>query len=62
VKSENYFENYSHKIGVWVILIRLSLTRCIWLVHKIRLELSESSRVKYGFILKLKVLLLKSMS
>ena len=50
------------RLEVWVVLIRICPTRCIWLVHtvKSRLGLSESNGVdvKYGFILRLKELLL----
>ena len=50
------------RLEVWVVLIRISLTRCIWLVHIVKtgLKLSKTNGVgvRYGFILGLKELLL----
>ena len=49
MKSWDYFRNYGHKIGAWVVLIRISLIRCIWLVHIVK-NLVGIIRVKWGAI------------
>ena len=66
VKSENYFENYDHKIeGMGHIESDNQSSLYGWfMLYIVRLELSESNEVreKYGFILGLKELFLKSSS
>jgi len=54
VKSENYFENYGHRIGAWVILSRIIQSSLYgwFMLYIAGLELSKSNEVgeKNGFI------------
>ena len=35
------------RLGIWVVLIRISPTRCIWLVHIVKSQV-EIIRIKWG--------------